>query len=390
MRVAAIIAEYDPFHRGHAALVQAVRRAGATHVAAVMSGCFVQRGAAACLAPGARARQALACGVDLVAELPLPWAVAGAADFARGGVFLADALDAQLLAFGSECGDAAALQEVAGVLEQPALAPLLHERLQGGASFAAAREQAVRALAGERAACLLRRPNDILGVAYCQAIQRQALRIQPFTICRTGAGHDDLAESAQPSAARVRQLLQAGGSWRQALPQGSAAVLEEELAARRAPASLHYATRAVLSRLRAMPAGAYAALPDLSEGLENRLRAAALRAVTLEQLYALVKTRRYSHARVRRLALAAFLGLSKGDAAGMPPYLRVLGVTQAGRALLPRIAAKAKVPLLVRFSDQKGLDNRALRVLQLESVARAQWALCLPSPLPAAAVPQLA
>ena len=101
MRVAAVIAEYDPFHRGHAYLVQAARKAGATHVAAILSGQFLQRGAAACFSKWTRARQALSCGVDLVVELPLPWAMAGAQTFARGGVALAAALGADVLAFGS-------------------------------------------------------------------------------------------------------------------------------------------------------------------------------------------------------------------------------------------------------------------------------------------------
>ncbi len=87
MQIAGIICEYNPFHLGHLALVKETRRQGATHIAAVMSGNYVQRGEPALLDKHMRAKQALLCGVDLVVELPLPWAMAPAEKFAQGGVF---------------------------------------------------------------------------------------------------------------------------------------------------------------------------------------------------------------------------------------------------------------------------------------------------------------
>ncbi|WOC33273.1 MULTISPECIES: tRNA(Met) cytidine acetate ligase [Caproicibacterium] len=382
MRLAVIIAEYNPFHKGHAALVQAVRRAGATHVAAVMSGCFVQRGDAACLSKWARTRQALACGVDLVAELPVPWAVSGAECFARGGVALADALGADVLAFGSECGNAAALQRLAGLLCGSAAGEALHGYLSQGMAFAAARERAVANLAGEKAAVLLRQPNNILGIEYCKAMQAQHTQMACFTVSRQGAAHDSPAESPTPSASRVRSLLESGGVWETALPAASAAVVRTELAQGRAPASLQQVERAVLYCLRTLPEAAYHALPDVSEGLENRLRSAARCAGSMEELYAAAKTKRYSHARIRRLALSAFLGLREKDAVGTPPYLRILGFGAQGRAVLARAAQKGALPLLTRTSDSRILDSRGKNVVELENRAADVWALCCPRPAP--------
>ena len=105
MRVAGIVAEYNPFHNGHRYQIEATRRAGAECVVAVMSGNFVQRGEPALLDKFTRAKAALSCGVDLVLELPLPFAAAGAQRFARGAVALLDALGCvDTLSFGSECG----------------------------------------------------------------------------------------------------------------------------------------------------------------------------------------------------------------------------------------------------------------------------------------------
>lgn len=384
MRLAVVIAEYDPFHKGHAALLQAVRAAGATHAAVVMSGSFLQRGAAACFSKWSRTRQALCCGADLVAELPLPWAAAGAETFARGGVALADALGADMLAFGSECGSAEQLSGVAALLLRPQLGEELRGKMKAGVPFAQAREAAVAALAGNKTAALLRGPNNILGIEYCKAIQQQGCGMSVFTVQRRGAGHGSLEENALPSAGRVRALLCCGDkSWVQALPPAGAAIAAAEVQAGQAPASLQNVERAVLYRLRTMSRQEYAALPDLSEGLENRLYAAARTACSLEAFYRMVKTRRYSLARLRRITLSAFLGLRAGDSTGLPPYLRVLGFGPNGREILGRAAQKGKLPLVTHTSDRQKLDSRGQSVLELENRAADIWALCCPAPCPA-------
>lgn len=383
MRLAVIIAEYDPFHKGHEALVKAVRAAGATHVAAVMSGSFVQRGSAACLSKWARTRQALSCGVDLVAELPLPWAVSGAETFARGGVALANALNADVLAFGSECGDAKQLWRAAELLQSPQMGQKLRENMKAGIPFAAARERAAAFLAGEETAALLKQPNNILGIEYCKALQQQKCSMECFTVKRQGAGHGSMEESDFPSATRIRAQIQSGSGWEASLPSGSAAVVRQELAAGHTPASLQRVERAVLYRLRVMSPMEYKTLPDLSEGLENRLYAVAHTAGSLEELYDMVKTKRYSHARLRRLVLAAFLGLRAGDSAGTPPYLKILGFGPKGREVLARAAQKGVLPLLTHASDSRKLDSRGQNVVELENRATDIWALCCPKPAPA-------
>lgn len=379
MHIAAIVAEYDPFHSGHAYLVQQARSHGATHVAAVLSGNFLQRGAPACFSKWTRARQALACGVDLVVELPLPWAMAGAETFARGGVALAAALGAQTLCFGSECGDAAALDGLAQALLSPAFSQAVRAALAGGIPFAAAREQAAASLLGAQQARLLEAPNNILGVEYAKAVRLQGVPLSLQTVRRAGAGHDSDAESAFPSAARIRRALQSGAPWQAGMPRESVREAQRALSQGLAPASLSHVERAVLAKLRTMTPEEMARLPDVREGLENRLYAASRTAGSLEDLYARVKTKRYSHARIRRAVLSAFLGVEAGRAQGTPPYLRVLGFTKAGRALL----GACRLPLVVRASDRGKLGARAQALLALESTATDLWALCLPQPAPA-------
>ena len=121
MAVAGVIAEYNPFHRGHAWQLEELRRRLGTDVPAVacMSGNFVQRGDFALLNKHSRAEMALMGGVDLVLELPTPWAAAGAERFAQGAVaVLAASGVVTHLAFGCESGELAPLQAAAEGLEQ--------------------------------------------------------------------------------------------------------------------------------------------------------------------------------------------------------------------------------------------------------------------------------
>ena len=376
MRVAGIVAEYNPFHNGHRYQIEATRRAGAECVVAVLSGNFVQRGEPALRDKFTRAKAALSCGVDLVLELPLPFAAAGAQRFARGAVALLDALGCvDTLSFGSECGALPPLLQAWLALEDERVRARLRALLKEGQPFAAARQQAVGELFGEDAGALLRQPNNILALEYLGALGSLGSKIEPFTVPRKGAGHDSGAPvGAFASASALRAL---------AVKQGVSAlspyVPAEALACYRgapvcAPGALELP---LLSRLRALAPGELRALPELSEGLEHRLYKAARQARDLGELYALVKSKRYSHARVRRLALAAFLGVRDEDGALPPPYIRVLGYTPAGKELLT--ASSAALPVGASLRRLQALGGRAQRLALLEAAAGDQYALlCSP------------
>lgn len=383
MQIAGIICEYNPFHLGHLALIRETRRQGATHIAAVMSGNFVQRGEPALLEKRARAKQALLCGADLVVELPLPWAMSSAETFARGGVFLLDCLGAQTVSFGSECGDAAALAGLAELLLSPALQPVLREELAGGATFARARERAVERLAGPEAASLLQSANNTLGVEYCKALRTLRSPMRAFTMKRVGAAHDSHeADAGTASASLIRSLVLHNGDYARHMPAPSAEVLRAELASGRAPASIERMERAILAKLRAMRPEEFARLPDVSEGLENRLAAAVRTAATLQELYAAVKTKRYTLARVRRLVLSAFLGIDQTIAKGLPPYVHLLGMNRRGAEILHVSKVTTKRPIVVNSSDILSLDNAARNVIELESKSTDLYSLFLPNPGP--------
>ena len=216
MTVTAIIAEYNPFHNGHQRLARAAREAGGegSGVVAVLSGNWLQRGEPALLPKGERVQAALLSGVDLVVELPLPYAAATAERFAYGGVALAEALGCvDRLAFGCEAGELLPLEQCAAALLDPGVDAAIREGLGEGLSYAAVRQRAVAACLGEEAAAPLSRPNDTLAVQYLYELKRRGSAIQPLPVLRQGAGHhSDAADevTSTASASWIRGRFQIG------------------------------------------------------------------------------------------------------------------------------------------------------------------------------------
>ena len=375
METAGIVAEYNPFHRGHAWHIAETRRrlGGDAPVVCVMSGHWVQRGECALADKWLRAALALDRGADLVVELPTPWAMASAESFARGAVSLLAATGVvDVLSFGSETGELAPLEEAAAALDAPDYPERLRAALGRGLSFPAARQEAAGA------ACLSA-PNNNLGVEYLRSLRALGSTIRPLTVPRQGAGHDGPAAGGFASASELRRLLRAGRG-EEAAPYLTAPWSGEL-------ADMQHIERAVLSRLRTMGEGDWAALPDGggAEGLPSRLAKAAREAVSLEDFYTLAKTRRYPHARLRRLALAAFLGLRAAERPAAPPYVRVLGLGGRGRALLRKMKDTCPLPVIVKPAQARELDGPARTLFESEARYTDLYGLCFPAPRPCGA-----
>ena len=343
-----------------------------------MSGSFVQRGDFAVMRTHARAEAAVRGGADLVLELPLPWAIASAEGFAAGGVGVLAATGAvDTLVFGSECGDTETLKAVAAALESESFAAYLRQGLQEGVSFAAAREAAARKLLGEKAA-VLAQPNDILGVEYCKAIARQNAVMEPLALPRRGVGHDGGAAEGFASASHIRELLINGACADEFLTPESAAICARERAAGRAPVTMANAERAILARLRAMREEDFAPFDGGGEGLYHRLYDAVQRETTIDGILAAAKSKRYAYARLRRLLLAAYLGVTPEDIPQRVPYLRVLACNARGREVLRCMKTTAAAPVLTRSADVRRLDAGAQRLFALTARAEEQYVLAYP------------
>lgn len=375
MKIIGIVAEYNPFHTGHAWHIQETRRLfqEETAVVAVMSGNWVQRGECAIIDKWTRAEMALAGGVDLVLELPTVWAIASAEGFARGAIALLAATGVvDVLSFGSECGEIPSLRELARCLNSPGFSQALRRALGPKKSFAQCRRQAVEALLGEDTAALLDLPNNNLGVEYLRFVPPD---MEAVTIPRRGAGHDSPAEGdGFPSASLLRQKLRAGEV------TGVSPFLP--LPWKGEAADMKHLERALIARLRSMTLAEAETLPDSGDGLAARLLCAARQTASLEELYALTKTRTYAHARVRRLALYALLGLREADRPAAPPYIRVLGFTRRGRDVLREMNQRAALPFSVKPAHIPRFSPEAQALFALEERFTDLYSLCFPTPRP--------
>ena len=328
MEKVGIICEYNPFHQGHRKQLCLIRQefGEETAIVCLMSGNYVQRGAPALFDRQTRARAALNCGADLVLELPVTGSLSSAEGFARAGVSILSRL-CDRLCFGSETADPKALLQCAQALLEPVFPEQLRSALAGGISFPAARVQALEAMGLPGAP--LEQPNDILGVEYCKAILELGSGLKPYPIFRQGSYHDCRPDMENPSATSLRSLAEAGEDYSPYIPAPAADCF------RAAPVhTLHAGERAILYRLRTMEDEDFEALPYGSEGLWRRFMKACRQEGSLEDILTRVKTKRYTRARLNRMALCAFLGITAADLASPAPYARILGFNDVGRALL--------------------------------------------------------
>lgn len=380
MAVAGIIAEYNPFHRGHEwQLAEVRRRLGAeTGVVVCMSGDFVQRGDFAVMNKFSRAETALLGGADLVLELPMPWSAASAERFAQGGTAVLAATGVVThLAFGCESGNLKPLQTIAGRLESQEYQEKLKVFTAEGKTFAAARQAAIRAMLGGTAE-LLSQPNNILAVEYLRALRQLESGIEPLALPRIGAGHDSRDWNVYPSASAVREKLLTNGNWHELLSESSVRVLSREMEAGRAPVRIENCQRAVLAQLRRMPEDAFLPYDGGNEGLYHRFYRAVRTEKDLTGILQTAKTKRYPLARLRRMLLQCYLGVPQAAQGETPVYLRVLGANETGRVLLGQMRKTASLPVITKPGHVRRLSDEVQRAFEQEARCADLYALAYP------------
>ncbi len=362
MKVAGIIVEYNPFHKGHEYHIKETRRVtGADFVVAVMSGNFTQRGIPACLDKFTRAECALACGADVVLELPFCYATGSAEYFAEGAVTILDKLGCvDSLCFGTEADVPISLYtETAAFLcnEPPEYKKVLQEGLRSGLTFPEARLAAAQPFLSEEALALLQSPNALLGLEYCKALYRKNSKITPYTIPRVGAGyHDDTVTSdGFSSATALRSLLTQGVAFPAAflseLPKAAATLLFQKpyapVFAEDFLSLYRYAITQKEDRL-----SSYA---DVSPELAGRLKKRSA-VCDYETFLEHVKTRQYTRTRIERCFLHILFGLEKETLEAFRKhevcYARILGFRENAAPLLKALKETATLPLLTKFAQK--------------------------------------
>ena len=367
MRIAGIIAEYNPFQNGHAWHIQETRRlTDCDYVVACMDGHFTQRGEPALFSKWNRARMALSCGVDAVFELPALFAVRSADTFAQGGVAILGGLGVDDLAFGSEVSEIGIIQTVVRVAENEpkSVSEAIKEGLSRGESHARARGNAVADYLNVSRE-IMNRPNMILAIEYIRAMHALGFEMNPVAIERRGGYHDDKLD-AFASATAIRAALRRGEAKAvlRCIPEAARRHMNME--------HLHPMDDLLFYRLRQMTIDNMKELPGISEGLEQRLYRLCRETGTHHDLLEAMKCKRYTHARLSRLLTHSLLGFSREmlEAHPVPDYARLIGLRRGAEPLISELSRRTRIPIVA--SPQ---DIRENEIFQMECHATDLWAL---------------
>lgn len=368
MRITGIIAEYNPFHNGHKYQIDTVRQT-CDAVVVIMSGSMVQRGDVAVFDKWARTKAALANGADLVIELPVCFALSCAERFAYGAVYILNALGTvDNICFGSECGDIDALRLAADAIsdESVQISARIKQLMDSGMSYPSAREKAFDGIIPSE---LLREPNNILAIEYLRALKKLGSTITPFTVARHIVGHNSSdTHSGFASASAIRAMLYSSKSIADYVPRISA---DTENMYR-----LSYLDTAVTAFLRTVSSERLRDINDVSEGLENRIILSAKHNSTIDAISEEIKTKRYTMSRIRRILLSSLIGLDKNLCAQEPSYIRVLGMSKIGCALLSLSKRHASLPIITKTAD----FDRSNEMFRKDILSTDISALCCDNP----------
>lgn len=370
MKIAGIIAEYNPFHNGHKYHLEETRRVGATHIVVAMSGAAVQRGDTAVTDKYFRAKTAVENGADLVIELPCPYSCSSAERFARGAVQILAGFGeggVSMLSFGCEDDDLPLLCRAADISRDLDDSEEVKTMLENGMSYPAA----VASAAGIPAIkAVFDKPNNMLAVEYIKTIKIYAPWIEPIAVRRKGAGHDSSVFSGGiASASHIRELIRSGEDYSEFVPN----MIEGE------PFFLENADKALLMKIMTASAAEIQRLPDMSTHLARRFvntretKCELIRSAA--DLADLFKHKSITLARVRRMIMYLALGITSHDFFDVP-YGRILALNDRGREIFSACRGMT-MKYSTSLAELEKLSPRAARISELERNAAAFQQMCV-------------
>lgn len=310
--VTGVICEFNPFHNGHKYLIDKIKENG-NFVICCMSGNFVQRGEFAVFDKFTRAETALKGGADLVIELPSACATLSAEGFAKSAVKLLETTGiVDEIAFGAENDKISELKKFSEMLNDESIKFKITNEMKKGIPYHTARKNILKT-------DLLDSPNNILACEYLRFASVPCRAIK-----RIGKGHD--TDDLLYSASAIRKTLDKNKT-----------------------SSIENCEIALLAKLRQMSKDEFKKIADVNEGLENRIFDAVKTAGSLTELYDLIKTKRYTMSRIKRIVLRAYLGIE--DDSAQAPYIRILGFNDTGRNLLSEMKKTADLPIITKYSQ---------------------------------------
>lgn len=388
MKTVAIISEYNPFHNGHLYQIQKIREelGEDTAIIAVMSGSFTQRGEAAIMDKGARAKAAVLEGVNLVLELPFPYSMSSAEFFADAAVHIVDSIGCvDYLSFGSEEGSLDPLYNTAELMMSDEYRETLNGMMQDEKyktyGYPELVELAINAVRGERAIALLT-PNNILGIEYIKALMKRNSSVKPHTIARIGNEYNEesIVSGIYQSASAIRKLLLLNSSSAyDYIPNTTKNIILREKESEEFPCDTAKLSAAIISNLRLSSPEQSCRIHDAGGGLYNRLKDKSFETNDINTLLSLCEAKSYTKARLRRTILASLFGVTSSEVKSMPQYTQILAFDAIGQLKLKHIRKQSRITVLTKPSDYEKLNDTALKQKLISDRADSIFELCKPN-----------
>lgn len=377
MSVIGIVCEFNPFHNGHKHLIDSVKKQGDI-IVCVMSGNFVQRGEPAIFPKEIRVKAALLNGADIVLELPFVYATSSAETFAHNAVKILDSFGCDKIAFGTENANINNLNKIVDVLTDEKFDMELKKCLETGESYPSARQTALNKFINN---CDISLPNNILAVEYLKAIRKLNSKIQPISVNRIGADYnDDFAVDDFASATHIRSLIFENKPFDKFVPSNVIDLYCNSISTGKILSKDKY-NLSSLTILRSKIFDSSENIANMSEGLENRINDAICNCVSLEEIYDSVKTKRYTHSRIRRAVLCCQFDITNDDLKTDVPYCRLLGFNKNCKDVIGKLAANCNLPFIVRYSDISKNDKCVIkRIYDIENKTTDFYNLILTNP----------
>ena len=380
--ILAIVSEYNPLHNGHLLhLRKSLDITNADFSIAVISGNFVQRGDTSLVNKWVKAEMALKAGFDIVIELPTLYAISSAENFAEGAIKILESLGiVDYISFGSEIGELEPIDNLANILykEPKELSNFISQIIRTGVSYPKAREMALMQVFGnnETYKQLLTNPNNILGVEYLKALKKYKSKITPITIKREYSDYNSNSiKNGIASSTAIRTMLLNNKNIHTVIPYETYELLDKEKSDGKMITSLKIFEKEIIYSLRKMSVQDIANLPDVSEGLENRIKLAVNNCNNLEELISNIKSKQFRQTRIQRILLYALLGISQRDMSmsrRVNPYIRVLGFNKHGKKIISAIAKqnpRVHVVISVKNFLENTMDYRLSNMLSKDILA---------------------
>lgn len=359
MKIAGVVAEFNPFHTGHKYLLDRVRDLGFSHIAVCLSSDITQRGDIAFFDRRTRAVCAVKNGADLVLEIPFPFSMSCAETYAQKSVEILKAVGIDALVFGSETTDKALLLQAAKLSDALKDSDKIKNLLKDGKSYPDAFYTAAKDELGESAAQIFKSPNSTLGIEYIKALDGT-----PFHTVLRMVAHDSEQAGEYASASKIRNELACGS--------------EEILKYLPYPAKdlafsdIRNIERSIIFSLCQTTKSELMNFSDINEDLASRISKASKQATSYDQLINLSKTKAYTMSRIKRCILNAYLGVTQNDLS-LAPYVRPIAANDRGIEILSNAPKKSETSL-------KTLEKTYPRLCRFSYLTSRLFDLCCEKP----------